>query len=388
MNEVQRIKRFQGILKVFAAQDKRYKVLLRSPKDLVKIPISQRADVKDLLDRGLIRGAFNVTATSGSTTSRLLITHSAQAHQVHLKRLVKLYRLVGARSGGLVLNLCAYELNSGGRLMEAAYKAAGCGVIPLGPISSKEKVMEAARLVKQLRPTMINAYTNQLFDLFSVIGHQHSIRRCIVNGEPLWPAYRKRIEQLGRVKVHDHYGAMEVSGFAIAVDSDDPWMRVVDDGLCLEVVDNDGRISSEGIGDLLVTDLYNTSMPFIRYRLGDRVELVRRKSILRVKVLGRSNDSLLINGVVVLRSSLIQTIGDLLKSPRFFCLITKDPHRYTDRMIVNVRGPIKPKKDDLAKTIAAAVGMDRCIEVRPFTGEIPRTINGKINSIIDARKEA
>ena len=44
---------------------------------------------------------------------------------------------------------------------------------------------------------MINAYTNQLFDLFALLGRKHSIRRCLVNGEPLWPEYRKRIEKMG-----------------------------------------------------------------------------------------------------------------------------------------------------------------------------------------------
>ena len=151
-----------------------------------------------------MQGAFNITATSGSTSSRMLIAHSRRAHEAHLRRLVKIYRHVGVKEGMLCLNLCAYELNSGGRLMEAAFKAAGCGVIPLGPISSPDKVLEAARLIEALKPVMINAYTNQLFDLFALLGRKHSIRRCLVNGEPLWPDYRKRIEQMGDVHIHDH----------------------------------------------------------------------------------------------------------------------------------------------------------------------------------------
>ena len=122
----------------------------------------------------------------------------ARRYEAHLRRLVKIYRHVGVKEGALCLNLCSYELNSGGRLMEAAFKAAGAGVIPLGPISTPDKVQEAARLIELLKPDMINAYTNQLFDLFAVLGRKHSIRRCLVNGEPLWPEYRQRIEQMGR----------------------------------------------------------------------------------------------------------------------------------------------------------------------------------------------
>ena len=109
---------------------------LRSWDDFRKIPIATREDIKAFAARGLGDDAFHVTATSGSTSSRLVIVHSRQAHDAHLKRLIKIYRQVGAKPGVLCLNLCSYELNSGERLMEAAYKAAGCGVIPLSPIST------------------------------------------------------------------------------------------------------------------------------------------------------------------------------------------------------------------------------------------------------------
>ncbi|MCC6758835.1 MAG: phenylacetate--CoA ligase family protein [Candidatus Omnitrophica bacterium] len=363
------------------------RVKLRSWDDFRKIPIATREDIKAFAARGLGDDAFNVTATSGSTSSRLVIVHSRQAYDAHLKRLTKIYRQVGAKPGVLCLNLCSYELNSGGRLMEAAYKAAGCGVIPLGPISTPEKVTEAVRLIIALKPTMVNAYTNQLYDLFSALGCKHPIRRCVVNGELLWPEYRKRIEQLGNVDVHDHYGAMEVSGFAIALRSNDEWMKVTPDGLLLEVLQENKTAAATGTGDLLVTDLNNTCLPFIRYRLGDRVELVRRKGALWVKVLGRTEDSILVNGVVIMKQDLVRAAGDFLRHPRFFFIITKDPVKYYDRIIINVAGSLKETPAELAAAIVASVGMDKCLDVRLYKGELPRTPNGKINYFIDARKE-
>ncbi len=362
-------------------------VKLRSWDDFRKIPISTRDDIKAFAARGLRDDAFNVTATSGSTSSRLVIAHSRQAHDAHLKRLIKIYRQVGAKPGVLCLNLCSYELNSGGRLMEAAYKAAGCGVISLGPISTPEKVAEAVRLITALKPTMVNAYTNQLYDLFSVLGRKHSIRRCVVNGELLWPEYRKRIEQLGNVDVHDHYGAMEVSGFAIALRPNDEWMKVTAEGLLLEVLQENKTAAATGTGDLIVTDLNNTCLPFIRYRLGDRVELVRRKGALWVKVFGRTEDSILVNGVVMMKQDLVRAAGDILRHPRFFFIITKDPVKYYDRIIINVAGGLKQTPAELAAAIVASVGMDKCLDVRLYKGELPRTPNGKINYFIDARKE-
>lgn len=384
----QTLKKVSQLLNIFSKRDHRYRMRLRSWEDFKGIPISGRKDVKAFVKAGLVKDAFNVTATSGSTSSRMMIAHSRKAYEFHLRRLVKLYRHVGVKRGMLCLNLCAYELNSGGRLMEAAFKAAGCGVIPLGPTSTPEKILEAAQLVKTLKPVMINAYTNQLFDIFALLGRNHSIRRCLVNGEPLWPAYRQRIEHMGGVYIHDHYGAMEISGLAVALEPDDEYMRVVADGLLLEVMQDSGRTSETGTGTLLVTDMDNVSMPFIRYRLGDRVELVRRRGALWIKVLGRTDDSLLVNGVVVLKSELIRVVNNFLGHPRFFFVIDKHPLKYYDKLIINVAGGIPQQFKSLSELVIKSVGIDRCIDVRVHQGGIPRTVNGKIKYFIDARKKA
>ena len=388
MFNAQALRKVSQLLQVFSKKEHRYRIRLRSWEDFKRIPISGREDLKLFTTTGLIRDPFNITATSGSTSSRMIIAHSKQAYEAHLRRLAKIYRYLDVPKGGLCLNLCAYELNSGGRLMEAAFKTAGHGVIPMGPISTPDKVLESVRLIELLKPVMINAYTNQLFDLFAVLGSRHSIRRCLVNGEPLWPDYRKRIEQMGKIDIHDHYGAMEVSGLAIACKPNDEYMKVVADGLLLEVLENSKETSPVGVGDLLVTDLNNTSMPFIRYRLGDRVELIRRKGELLIKVLGRTDDSILVNGVVVMKQELIRTVNDFLGHPGFFFMVDKHPVQYYDRLIINVTGGATKRLQALKEVVVRTVGVDNCIDVRKYEGIIPRTLNGKIKYFIDARKPA
>jgi phenylacetate-coenzyme A ligase PaaK-like adenylate-forming protein len=385
----QALKKCARLVQIFAKRDRRFKnIRLRSWEDFRRIPVTTRDDLKAFVDQGLVRDAVNITATSGSTSSRMVIAHSRAAHEAHLRRLVKLYRHAGVKEGVMCLNLCAYELNSGGRLMETAFKAAGAGVIPFGPVSTPEKVMEAVRLVEVLKPVVVNAYTNQLFDLFSVLGRKHLIERCLVNGEPLWPSYRKRIEKMGGVKVHDHYGAMEISGLAVALKPDDASMRVEAQGLLLEVLDDAGQVSNTGAGALLVTDTDNTSMPFIRYRLGDKVELSREKGALWIKVLSRTEESLLVNGVVALKNELIEAANDFLSHPGFFFVIDKHPLKYCDRLIINVADGNPKKFKSLTDAVIKRTGVDNCIDVRSHTGAIPRTPNGKIRYFIDARKEA
>lgn len=387
MFDAKTFKKVSQLVQFFSKKDSRYRVRLRSWEDFKRVPISGREELKAFSDHHVIRGVCNITATSGSTSSRLLIAHSQEAHKAHERRLVKIYQQVGIKKGVVCLNLCSYELNSGGRLMESAFKTAGAGVIPMGPINSPDKVLEAARLVDKLKPAVVNAYTNQLFDLFALLGRKHSIRRCLVNGELLWPDYRRRMQKMGGVSIYDHYGAMEISGLAVALKPDDEYMQVFADGLLLEVLEESGRTAPTGAGTLLVTDLDNQCMPFIRYRLGDRVELVRRKGSLWIKVLGRTAESLLINGVVVMKQELIRTVNDFVGHPHFFFVVDKHRLNYGDRLIVNVTGATRKDLRALPRIIIRAVGLDDCIIVRKHEGDIPRTFNGKIRYFLNTREE-
>lgn len=55
-------------------------------------------------------------------------------------------------------------------------------------------------------------------------------------------------------------------------------MHVNSDACVLEIVDEDGRPARSGEGGrVIVTNLFNRTMPFIRYELGDRAALLPSK---------------------------------------------------------------------------------------------------------------
>ena len=381
------LKKINRLLAHFSGKGAQYagvSLPLRNLSDLSRLPVSRREDLVAFTKKTAIKNVFHVTATSGTTRTRLVISRCEQAHLTHIRRLGKIYRSAGITRRDLCLNICSYSLNSGGTLMEQGYRAVGAGVIPLGELDTAAKVAEAAALVKTLRPTVVNSYTNQLFPLFAALGKGHTIRRCIVNGEPLFPSFKKQIERMSGAHIHDHYGAMEVSGFAIAQKTDDGYMRVFDDGLFLEILREDGETATCGRGALLVTDTENTCMPFIRYRLGDTVELIRRGGGLWIKVLGRVEDSILISGVVCASVEVTRVFQEAVGHPEFFLVIEKDPVTYKDRIVLNVAlgGGAHAVIMGRLRQSSTFAGLT---QVREYTGEIPRMANGKFRHIIDAR---
>jgi phenylacetate-coenzyme A ligase PaaK-like adenylate-forming protein len=379
------------LLRHFRRADKRFRKValpVKTWERVWKIPVSTKAELAPYGRAIPIRQAYNLTATSGTTSSSQIIAHSRDCYETHLARLVEQYRSIGLSSKDLCLNLCAYSLNSGGRLMEQAYKAAGLGVIPMGILDTPEKTTEVARLVGLLKPTVVNSYTNQLFDLFSLLGKKHSIRACVVNGEPLLPSFKMQIERMGGVKVFNHYGAMEFSGFAIAQKHTDEDMKIFGRGLLIEVQREDGTFAQTGRGALVVTDLENLSMPFIRYRLGDRVELCRKSSGLYIKVLGRLSDSLLVDGEIYSCDEVVRVVQGVIGHPHFLVLIEKDGKTYKDRVVVNLPPSDEPRGLKVLRVVESAFHWEGLITVRSYRGSFPKTSTGKFRHLMDARKNA
>jgi phenylacetate-CoA ligase len=95
-----------------------------------------------------------------------------------------------------------------------------------------------------------------------------TLRVCIVTSEMCTPEDRERLEEAFGVPVVNEYGASETGVIALE-DLRHSW-RISWKTLFLEVVDERGGPAADGsTGQILITDLYNRAMPFIRYRIGD-----------------------------------------------------------------------------------------------------------------------
>ena len=94
-------------------------------------------------------------------------------------------------------------------------------------------------------------------------------RRVFVGAEPLTPAMERRIIDAWGVPVYESYSASE-SKFIAYRQSGRPEMEVLDELNLLEVLDDANRpLAGPGTGRAVLTNLYNTTQPLIRYELRD-----------------------------------------------------------------------------------------------------------------------
>jgi len=98
-----------------------------------------------------------------------------------------------------------------------------------------------------------------------------SVRLVACRGEVLFPEVRARLAAAFRCRVADFYSCEEIGTVASECPADPSFFHVNTDACVVEIVDGDGRpVAGQTEGRVLLTNLYNCTMPLIRYAIGDR----------------------------------------------------------------------------------------------------------------------
>ncbi|MGH9009087.1 MAG: phenylacetate--CoA ligase family protein [Acidimicrobiia bacterium] len=97
-------------------------------------------------------------------------------------------------------------------------------------------------------------------------------RRILVGAEPLLPEIRAAAEDTWNVPVINVYGSSEGGAMGIAC-GDGPGLHLAEDLCIIEAVDADGRPVAPGerSAKIYLTNLYNHTLPLIRYEVTDEV---------------------------------------------------------------------------------------------------------------------
>ena len=94
----------------------------------------------------------------------------------------------------------------------------------------------------------------------------------LVSGENLFPDTRRHLEKWFGCRVYNAYTSAE--GGLIALECEQgTGLHVQTSRVKLEVLAADGTLNSTGVGEVLLTNLFNWAMPIVRYRTGDQAEI-------------------------------------------------------------------------------------------------------------------
>ena len=100
-------------------------------------------------------------------------------------------------------------------------------------------------------------------------------RLVVCRGEFLRDSTHSLLQESFGCKTVDYYSCEEIGNIAWECPEDDHKLHISTDGCVVEIVDAGGApLPPETEGLIVVTNLFNRTMPFVRYHLGDRGSLL------------------------------------------------------------------------------------------------------------------
>jgi phenylacetate-CoA ligase len=135
------------------------------------------------------------------------------------------------------------------------------------------------KTIERARPILLDGYAESFNFLARYLKDRHHLdispRGIISSAQSLPESSRAIIEQAFGCRTFDKYGSREFSGIAYECDAHEGH-HVVGEGYIVEVLKG-GRPCAPGeIGEVVITDLNNFCLPFIRYRIGDLAEAMEQ----------------------------------------------------------------------------------------------------------------
>jgi phenylacetate-CoA ligase len=337
------------------------------------------------------RGRVFVHRTGGSTGAPLTFYMTRESYEWRNAVTQRGYGWAGAADGVRVFYLWALAALPAGVgqrwktvVHDAVLRHRIFNSFPLTPVRLAECVTQANRFA----PVVLAGYTSLLEALARYVqkhgGWRVRLRSVITAAEGVSPAQRELFQEVFGAPVFASYGSREFK--LIAMECERGVMHVNADNLRVEVI-RDGQPAGPGQwGTILITDLHNYGMPFIRYEIGDVAAAATRDCDCGrgLPVLGEIQGRL---------TDVLQLADGRLVSGLFFPHLLKEfdwIEQYQvvqtdrDRVVVKCVATTPPEEPSLARlrgAILAVLGPSVRLEIE-LVREIARTASGKHRSVI------
>ncbi|MES2101333.1 MAG: phenylacetate--CoA ligase PaaK [Pseudomonadota bacterium] len=379
---------------------------LKQLADLAKFPFTVKKDLRDNYPFGLFavprEEVVRLHASSGTTGKPTVVGYTANDISNWADLVARSIRAAGGRKGDIIQVSYGYGLFTGGLGAHYGAERLGCTVIPMSGGQTEKQI----QLIQDLQPSIIMvtpSYMQVIIEQLQRMGldpRETSLKIGIFGAEPWTEAMRREIETKAAIDAVDIYGLSEVMGPGVAsecIESKDGPV-IWEDHFLPEIVDPDtGEVLPDGSeGELVFTSLTKEALPIIRYRTRDLTRLLppSARAFRRMgKIVGRSDDMLIIRGVNVFPTQIEEIVlahGQL--SGQYQLLVSRDG--VLDQIEVHCElqpgapGDSPQARQEIAgwvkHRVKTLVGITTSVSVLA-PNSIERTLTGKARRVVDKR---
>ncbi|MBE5760615.1 MAG: phenylacetate--CoA ligase [Clostridiales bacterium] len=381
---------------------------IRSLADIKYLPFNDKTDLRDFYPNKLfavpMTDIVRIHASSGTTGKPIVVGYTKKDLESWAEVMARSLACAHGSNEDIVQVSYGYGLFTGGLGAHGGAEHLGATVIPTSGGNSKRQIM----MMTDLGTTMLCCTPSYAINLGETIRDmgidksQLKLKSGIFGAEPWTEAMRAQIEELLGLKAYDIYGLSEMIGPGVAMECDArKGLHIWEDQFIAEVVDPaTGEPLPEGTkGELVFTTINKEGIPMLRYRTHDLTTLhyekcdCGRTHVRMEKVMGRTDDMLIIRGVNVFPSQVeAALVGMEYVSPHYMLVVDRVGTLDTLEVMVEIAqlpadGDTVRILETLNRKISAALQQALGISVKVRLVE-PGTIQrseGKAKRVIDNR---
>ena len=296
---------------------------IKTIDDIEKLPFTTKDDMRDVYPFGLLatdkENIVEIHTSSGTTGKPVVDAYTVNDVEIWSEVMARTLAMGGATKNDIVQNAYGYGLFTGGLGAHYGTKKLGAMVIPISGGNTKRQI----QILMDFKPTVLTCTPSYSLYLAEAIKEEGlkpedlSLKYGFFGAEPWSESMRCDIEAKLGLKAYDIYGLTEIIGPGVASECEfQDKMHVNEDHFFPEIINPEtGKRLPEGEkGELVFTTLTKTGTPIIRYRTRDITYLDRtpckcgRTSIRMHRLLGRTDDMLIIRGVNIFPSQIEEVL--------------------------------------------------------------------------------
>lgn len=381
---------------------------IQSIDDISKLPFTVKQDLRDNYPFGLMAVSMDeivrLHASSGTTGNPIVAGYTRNDLAIWAEVVARCLTAAGLTRHDSVQVAYGYGMFTGGLGAHNGVENIGATVIPMSS-GNTQKQIQLMHDFKAKALACTPSYALYIAEAIRKAGlsmEEFDLRVGIFGAEPWTEAMRRELEEKLHIKAYDIYGLTEICGPGVGGECEyQCGTHLWEDHFYPEIVDpvTLKPVAPGEKGELVFTNLTKWGMPMIRYRTRDLTNLIYetcacgRTAVRMNKILGRSDDMMIIRGVNVFPSQIESIILEFPEfEPYFFITVDRvnntdtfdiqvevHPEFYTDQ--INALLTLKKRLTDRIHSVVGIVPDIKIVE----PGTIERS-TGKAKRAVDLRK--